>query len=74
MLLLFLQLLPCLFFLDLVFGFEQVSYNVSENGTASVTVAILEGILNENITLNFSTRDNTALRKSNKLVITALVF
>ena len=47
---------------------------MSENGTASVTVAILEGILNENITLNFSTRDNTALRKSNKLVITALVF
>ena len=52
---LFLQLLPCFFLLDLVFGFKQVSYNVPENGITSVTVVILEGILNECITLNFST-------------------
>ena len=45
---------------------------MSENGTASVTVAILEGILNEDITLKFATSDNTALRKFNNNLLLLL--
>ena len=47
-----------------VIGFAETSYTVSESeGTATVTVEILEGtVADGNITVQFSTRDNTALR------------
>ena len=47
-----------------VIGFSETSYTVSESeGTATVTVEILEGtVADDSITVQFSTRDNTALR------------
>ena len=48
-----------------VVGFSETSYTVSESeGTATVTVEILEGtVADDSITVQFSTRDNTALRR-----------
>ena len=47
-----------------IIGFSETSYTVSESeGTATVTVEILEGtVADEDITLQFLTQDNTALR------------
>ena len=48
-----------------VVGFSERSYTVSESeGTATVTVEILEGtVADEDITVQFSTQDSTALRR-----------
>ena len=57
-----------LFFLlpvPVVIGFSETSYTVSESeGTATVTVEILEGTVadDDDIIVQFFTEDNTALR------------
>ena len=53
----------CLFLsLVAVIGFESVVYNVDEDtGFVEVTIGVLEGELEETISVVFSTQDGTAI-------------
>ena len=48
-----------------VIGFESVVYNVDEDtGIVEVTIGVLEGELEETVSVVFSTQDGTAIGKN----------
>ena len=49
------------FVLDLVLGFEKISYVSEGDISANVTVKIVEGTVEDDIILQLSTKDNSAL-------------